>query len=160
MSQDRLDRTDRNILEVLQRDGRIANVALANQVHLSPAPCLRRVAALEQAGIIERYVALLNARKLGLGLLAFVSVKLIKGGKMPSEQFGIAVAAWSEVVACYALTGDMDYLLRVHVPDLERYNAFMSDKLLRFAGLVDVRSSIVLDRVKETTALPIQHLLA
>jgi Lrp/AsnC family leucine-responsive transcriptional regulator len=155
-----MDKIDRRILEVLQEDGKISNVNLAEKVNLTTAPCLRRVSALEEAGVIRRYVALLDPEKVGLGFFAFISVKLVKGGKMPSDRFAAAVAAWSEVVACYALTGDMDYLLRVHVPDLPRYNGFMNDKLLRFEGVIDVRSSIVLNQVKDTTALPLQHLNA
>ena len=116
-----LDKIDLKILSVLQEEGDISNVDLAARVSLSPAPCLRRVASLQKNGYIRRYAAVLDSAKLGLNLLAFVSVKLVKGGKRPSEQFHDAVAIWPEVTACYAVTGDMDYLLRVQVADLPRY---------------------------------------
>ena len=151
-----LDRIDRNILAILQEQGNISNVDLAAQVSLSPAPCLRRVAALEKDGYIKRYVAVLDTAKLGLQLLAFVSVKLVKGGKRPSEQFHNAVATWPEVTGCYAVTGDMDYLLRVQVIDLPHYSSFMNDRLLRQSGVIDVRSSIVIEQVKETTSLSLE----
>lgn len=152
-----LDRIDRKLLELLQHDGSLTNVELAERVNLSPAPCLRRVAALEQAGVIRGYTALLDPRKLGYHLLAFVSVKLVKGGNRPSEQFHQVVRLWPEVTACYSVTGEMDYLLRVHVADLERYNSFMNEKLLRQTGVIDVHSSIVLEPIKETTALSLER---
>jgi Lrp/AsnC family transcriptional regulator, leucine-responsive regulatory protein len=152
-----IDRTDLRILEVLQREGRLSNQELAQRVNLSPSPCLRRVRALEDAGIIRQYVALLDPQKVGLALAAYVTVKLEKKGRMPIEQFGRAVNGWPEVVACYAMTGDMDYLLRVHVGDLEHYSRFVMDKLLKQAGVLDVRSNFVLERVKDTTALPLSR---
>jgi Lrp/AsnC family leucine-responsive transcriptional regulator len=153
-----LDRTDRKILDVLQKAGRSTNLELAEQVALSPAPCLRRVRRLESKGVIREYVALLDPLKVGLGLLAYVSVKLEKRGKMPADAFAEAVKRWPEVVACYAMTGDMDYLLRVHVQDLEHYSRFVMEKLLKQSGVIDVRSDFVLDRIKDTTALPLSHL--
>jgi Lrp/AsnC family leucine-responsive transcriptional regulator len=152
-----IDRTDLRILEVLQKEGRLSNQELAQRVSLSPSPCLRRVRALEEAGIIRQYVALLDPQKVGLALAAYVTVKLEKKGRMPIEQFARAVNAWPEVVACYAMTGDMDYLLRVHVSDLEHYSRFVMDKLLKQAGVLDVRSNFVLERVKDTTALPLSR---
>ncbi|MGE5825120.1 MAG: Lrp/AsnC family transcriptional regulator, partial [Bacteroidota bacterium] len=109
----RLDRIDRRILEQLQDDGRLSNQELAERVALSPSPCLRRVRGLERAGVIRGYAALLDALQVGLGLLAFVTVKLEKRGKMPVDQFTRAVQAWPEVIACFSMTGDMDYLMRV-----------------------------------------------
>lgn len=150
-----LDKTDRRILDVLQKDGRIANNELAERVSLSPSPCLRRVRALEAAGVISGYAAILDPARLGLGMLAFVSVKLKKEGRMPGEQFARAVESWPEVVACHATTGDMDYLLRVQVADLDHFSRFMMDKLLRQSSVIDARSSFALERVKETTALPL-----
>ncbi|MFA6313878.1 MAG: Lrp/AsnC family transcriptional regulator [Sterolibacterium sp.] len=150
-----LDRTDRRILDVLQHQGDISNVELAERVNLSPAPCLRRVAALKEAGVIQRTVAMLDPLKLGFQLLVFVSVKLVKGGNRPAEEFFHAVAEWTEVTSCHAVTGDMDYFLKVQVADLQSYNRFMSDKLLRQAGVIDVRSSIAIEQLKETTALPL-----
>ncbi|MBL8384000.1 MAG: Lrp/AsnC family transcriptional regulator [Burkholderiales bacterium] len=150
-----LDRVDRRLLELLQEDAHLTNQALAEKVNLSPAPVLRRVRALEQAGLIRRYVALLDAGKLGLGLLAYVTVKLEKKGRMPIEQFRRAVQSWPEVTACHSTTGDMDYLLQVHVTDLEHFNRFIMNAVLKQAGVVDVKSSFALERVKDTTALPI-----
>jgi len=153
-----LDRTDRKILDLLQRDGRLANVELAEKVALSPSPCLRRVRALEEAGVVRQYVALLDPGKVGLALLAYVNVKLEKRGKMPIDDFSKAVQAWPEVVACYSMTGDMDYLLRVQVADLDHYTRFMMERLLKQAGVIDVKSNFVLERIKDTTALPLAHL--
>jgi Lrp/AsnC family leucine-responsive transcriptional regulator len=153
-----LDRTDRKILDLLQRDGRLSNVELAEKVALSPSPCLRRVRALEESGVLRQYVALLDPGKVGLALLAYVNVKLEKRGKMPIDDFSKAVQAWPEVVACYSMTGEMDYLLRVQVEDLDHYTRFMMDRLLKQAGVLDVKSNFVLERIKDTTALPLAHL--
>ena len=150
-----LDRIDRRILELLQKDARISNQALAERVNLTPAPVLRRVRALEEAGIIRQYVALVDPVRLGLGLLAYVTVKLEKKGRMPIEQFRRAVEGWPEVVACHSTTGDMDYLLRVCATDLEHFNRFLMNSLLKQSGVVDVKSSFALERIKDTTALPV-----
>jgi Lrp/AsnC family leucine-responsive transcriptional regulator len=150
-----LDRADLRILDILQEQGRLSNQEIAERVSLSPSPCLRRIRRLEEAGVIRQYVALLDPDKLGLGLLAYVSVKLEKRGKMPMEDFGALVQGWPEVAACYAMTGEMDYLLRVHVEDLQHFSRFVMDQLLRQPGVVDVKSSFALERIKETTALPL-----
>jgi len=154
----RLHRTDRRLLELLQRDGNLTNLELAARVSLSPSACLRRVRALEQAGVIRRYVALVDPRKVGLALMAFVNVKLEKRGRMPTDAFARAVKDWPEVLACHSLTGDMDYLLRVQVEDLEHFSRFVMDSLLKHPGVLDVKSSFVLEEVKETTALPLPHI--
>jgi Lrp/AsnC family leucine-responsive transcriptional regulator len=153
-----LDRTDRRILEQLQADGRMSNQVLAERVALSPSPCLRRVRALERAGVIRGYAALVDPSRVGLGLLAYVSVKLEKRGKMPVDQFTRAVQGWPEVIASYSMTGDMDYLMRVQVEDLDHYSRFVMDKLLKQPGVIDIRTNFVLERIKETTALPLEHL--
>ena len=153
-----LDRTDRRILQELQADGRLTNQQLAERVALSPSPCLRRVRALERAGVIRGYAALLEPRAVGLELLAYVTVKLEKRGKMPVEQFARAVESWPEVIACFSMTGDMDYLMRVQVEDLEHYSSFVMDRLLKQPGVIDIRTNFVLERIKETTALPLAHL--
>jgi Lrp/AsnC family leucine-responsive transcriptional regulator len=158
MERSALDRIDRRILELLQKDGRLTNLELAQRIALSPAPTLRRVKRLEEAGVIRQYAALLDPSAIGLGLLAYVSVKLEKRGKMPIDAFSDAVSRWPEVVACYAMTGDMDYLLRVHVEDLEHFSRFLMDHLLKQTGVIDVKSNFVLDRFKDTTALPLGHL--
>jgi len=153
-----LDRTDRRILEQLQADGRLSNQELAERVLLSPSPCLRRVRALERSGVIQRYAAMLDPLRVGLELLAYVSVKLEKRGKMPVDQFTRAVQSWPEVITCFSMTGDMDYLMRVQVEDLAHYSRFIMDKLLKQPGVIDIRSNFVLERVKETSALPLEHL--
>jgi Lrp/AsnC family leucine-responsive transcriptional regulator len=162
MARIELDKTDRRILAVMQENGRLSNQEVAEQVSLSPSPCLRRIRRLEQAGVIRKYVALLDADKLGLGLLAYVNVRLEKHGEAgarsttsPRAAFASAVMLWPEVVACHAMTGDMDYLLRVHVEDMEHFSRFMMDTLLKHPAVLDVRSSFALQRVKETTALPL-----
>lgn len=158
MSNRLIDRTDRRLLELLQADGKLSNIELAERVALSPSPCLRRVRALEEAGVIRQYVALLDPGRVGLGLLAFVNVKLEKRGSMPVAEFAQAVQRWPEVVACYSMTGDMDYLLRVHVEDLDHYSRFVMDKVLKQPAVIDVKSNFVLERIKDTTALPLSHL--
>ena len=162
MARIELDKTDRRILAVMQENGRLSNQEVAEQVSLSPSPCLRRIRRLEQAGVIRKYVALLDADQLGLGLLAYVNVRLEKHGETgarssvsPRVAFASAVMLWPEVVACHAMTGDMDYLLRVHVEDMEHFSRFMMDTLLKHPAVLDVRSSFALQRVKETTALPL-----
>ena len=153
-----LNRLDRRILEILQADGRLTNLELAGRVNLSASACLRRVRALEEAGVIRRYAAILDPSKVGLGLRAYVTVKLEKRGRMPTDAFAKAVRDWPEVVGCHSMTGDMDYLLGVHVEDLEHFSRFVMDSLLKHPGVLDVKSSFVLEAVKETTALPLAHL--
>jgi Lrp/AsnC family leucine-responsive transcriptional regulator len=156
-----LDKTDLRILAVLQTNGRLSNQDVAEQVSLSPSPCLRRIKRLEDAGVIRQYVALLAPEKIGLGLLAYVNVRLEKHGigaalgASPRADFASAVANWPEVVACYAMTGEMDYLLRVHVTDMEHFSRFMMATLLRHPAVLDVKSSFALQRIKDTTALPL-----
>jgi Lrp/AsnC family leucine-responsive transcriptional regulator len=150
-----LNRIDRRLLEILQRDGRLSNLELASRVNLSPSACLRRVRALEEAGVIRSYAALVDAKRVGLALMAFVTVKLEKRGRMPTDAFARAVKEWPEVLGCHALTGDMDYLLRVQVADLDHFSKFVMESLLKHPGVLDVKSSFVLEEVKETTALPL-----
>ena len=158
-----LDKTDRKILAILQSDGRLSNQEVAERVNLSPSPCLRRIKNLEQAGVIRQYVALLDPAKIGLGLLAYVDVRLAKhidacaagSVRSPRADFTTAVELWPEVVTCYAMTGDMDYLLRVYVEDMAHFSRFMMATLLRHPAVLDVRSSFVLQRLKDTTALPL-----
>jgi Lrp/AsnC family leucine-responsive transcriptional regulator len=166
-----LDKTDRRILSILQSNGRLSNQDVADQVSLSPSPCLRRIKRLEDAGVIRQYVALLDPEKIGLGLLAYVNVRLEKhsdasapgnartlaapAAASPRADFAVAVEQWPEVVACYAMTGEMDYLLRVHVEDMEHFSRFMMATLLRHPAVLDVKSSFALQRIKDTTALPL-----
>ena len=153
-----LDRTDLRLLALLQRNGRATNADIAAQVNLSPSACLRRIQRLEESGVIGGYGAWLHPQAVGLGLQAFVRVQLSKHGSEAIARFVEAVALWDEVVACHALTGDMDYLLHVYVRDLEGFSAFLLDKLLNAAGVADVNSSFVLRTVKEFRALPLSQL--
>ena len=150
-----LDRTDLRLLALLQRDGRASNADLATQVNLSPSACLRRIQRLESAGVVAGYAARLDPQALGLGLQAFVRVQLEKHGAPGIERFVRAVQDWDEVVACYALTGDMDYLLHVYVRDLEHFSRFLLDRLLDASGVADVNSSFVLRTVKGFSGLPL-----
>lgn len=150
-----LDRIDIAILDVLQRDGRLPNAELAERIGLSASACLRRVQRLERAGVIVGYAARLEPAALGLGLTAFVRVQLEKHGSASIDAFAIAVADWDEVVACHALTGDMDYLLQVVVEDLDHFQRFLLDRLLNASGVADVNSSFVLRTVKPATGLPL-----
>jgi Lrp/AsnC family leucine-responsive transcriptional regulator len=153
-----LDRTDLRLLALLQTQGRTSNADLAAQINLSPSACLRRTQRLEAAGIIAGYGARLDARALGLGLQAFVRVQLKQHGQADIERFAEGVRGWDEVVACWALTGDMDYLLQVQVQDLEHFSRLLLDRLLNATGVADVNSSFVLRTVKEPVALALSHL--
>ena len=150
-----LDRTDLRLLALLQRDGRASNADLATQVNLSPSACLRRIQRLDSAGVVAGYAARLDPQALGLGLQAFVRVQLEKHGAPGIERFVRAVQDWDEVVACHALTGDMDYLLHVYVRDLEHFSRFLLDRLLDASGVADVNSSFVLRTVKASGGLPL-----
>lgn len=150
-----LDRTDLQLLAVLQRNGRISNADLAEQVHLSASACLRRVQRLERDGVIAGYRAQLDTQQLGLGLQAFVRVQLEKHDAAHVERFIAAVHGWDEVVACHALTGDMDYLLHVVVADLDHFSRLLLDRLLNASGVADVNSSFVLRTVKAFGGVPL-----
>ena len=154
-----LDAIDRRILRALQSNGRATYDELAAQVSLSPSATLRRVKRLEEIKVISRYAALIDASRVGLGLNAYINVRLEKhaGGqkRSPMDHFKAAVQTWPEVVDCAALTGDMDYLLRVVVADMAHYSRFISETLLRNSSVQDCRSSFVLDQVKHTTAVPL-----
>ncbi|MBL8488673.1 MAG: Lrp/AsnC family transcriptional regulator [Rhodocyclaceae bacterium] len=154
-----LDRVDLRMLAILQQEGRISNADLADRVALSASPCLRRLRALEDQGVVTGYCALLDRRRLGLDIEALVELSLEKrGGNMPADRLAAAVAAWPEVLECLALTGDRDYLLRVVVPDLDSFSRFVLEKLLKLEGVADVKSSFVLQAVKRTASLPLDHL--
>lgn len=158
MEQTRLDRTDLAILGELQREGRLSNADLAERVKLSPSACLRRVQRLEQAGVLAGYAALIDPARVGLGLQAFVRVQLARHEPDAVATFTARVNRWDEVVACHALTGEMDYLLHVVVQDLEHFSRFLLDHLLNASGVADVNSSFVLRTVKPPRGLPLGHL--
>ncbi|MBD8637020.1 Lrp/AsnC family transcriptional regulator [Stenotrophomonas sp. CFBP 13725] len=152
------DRTDLRLLAEIQRDGRAPNAELAGRVNLSPSACLRRLQRLEGEGIIAGYGARLAPKLIGLGLQAFVRVQLEKHDQAAIARFADSVVEWDEVVACHALTGDMDYLLQIYVRDLEHFSKFLLDKLLNASGVADVNSSFVLRTVKPFRALPLAQL--
>jgi Lrp/AsnC family transcriptional regulator, leucine-responsive regulatory protein len=154
-----LDQIDCRILDVLQRDGRISNLELAELVALSPSPCLRRVRRLEKLGFVNGYAALLDFVKLGLGVVAFVSVSLEKHNAAIARAFKEAALKRPEVMVCYATSGDADYLMRVVVPDLEAYSRFVMRDLLQWPGVASVRSTFALETVKMTTSVSLDHLV-
>jgi Lrp/AsnC family leucine-responsive transcriptional regulator len=149
-----LDRTDLLLLAELQRSGRQTNAELAECVHLSPSACLRRVQRLEREGVIAGYRAEVDPERVGIGLQAFVRVQLARHDAEAVAAFARQVNAWDEVVACHALTGDMDYLLQVAVTDLDHFSRFLLDRLLGQAGVADVNSSFVLRTVKAFRGMP------
>ncbi len=150
-----LDKIDRAILAQLQRDGRTSNVRLAAQVNLSEAACLRRVRALEAAGFIEGYVALLDPGRLGLKDVAFVQITLQQEQQRDLAAFEKAVRAIPEVMECYLMTGEYDYLLRVVVADMADFERIHRSALTRLPGLARLHSSFALRTVTKKTALPI-----
>jgi len=150
-----LDRIDWLLLAELQRNGRLTNAELAERVHLSASACLRRVQRLERDGTIAGYRAEVDAERIGLGLQAFVRVQLVHHDAESVAAFARFVNDWDEVVACHALTGDMDYLLQVAVRDLEHFSRFLLDRLLNQSGVADVNSSFVLRTVKALRGLPL-----
>lgn len=153
-----LDRTDKRILEELQRNGRITNLELAERVGLSPSPCLRRVKQLEEEGIIEKHVTLLNASRLGLKLMALIQISMDRHTPDRFEQFESIVRTYPEVLECILITGQSaDYQLKVVVSDMEVYQDFLLNKITRLPGVTDVHSSFVLRQVVNTTALPLGH---
>jgi len=152
----KLDRYDRRILELLQEDGRISNQDLADRIGLSPSPCLRRVRALEDSGIVAGYRALLDAGKLGLDLTAILSISMDRHTPERFAAFDAAVGALPEVLECLLITGrDADYQLKVVVQDMAAYQDLLLNKITRIEGVTGVHSSFVLRRVLERTALPI-----
>lgn len=155
-----LDAIDRRILGQLQENARISNADLARAVGLSPSPCLRRVRELEKEGIVRGYVALLKPGAVGLPVSIFVQVTLERQVEGALEEFERAIGARPEVMECYLMTGDADYLLRVVVPDLPAYERFLMDHLTRIPGVAGIKSSVSLKQIKYRTALPLGPLAA
>ncbi|MCY7316057.1 MAG: Lrp/AsnC family transcriptional regulator [Rubrivivax sp.] len=152
-----LDAIDRRILQALQAQGRMSYDELAAGISLSPSATLRRVKRLEDSGVIAGYTALVVPERVGLGLTAYISVRLAKAGdaRSPIDTFAAAVQAWPEVVECAALTGEMDYLLRVLVRDMAHYSGFIMDSLLKHPAVQDCKTSFMLRRLKGTTTVPL-----
>jgi len=149
------DSTDRRILQVIQEDARISNTELADRIGLSPSPCWRRVRTLEDNGVIERYVTLVNAKAVGLPITVFATVALEKQVESALESFEKVVMERPEVMECNLMTGEFDYLLRVVVPDLAAYERFLMDHLTRIKGIASIKSSFSLKQVSYKTALPL-----
>ena len=150
----KLDRIDNRILDEIQADGRITNQSLAERVGLSPSPCLRRVRALEEAGVIKGYVGLVDPEAVGLPVTAFVRVRLGMQDDKHLEMFEATVAEFPEVMECYLMTGECDYQLRVVFPSLSAFESFLRHKLTPIAGVSQVTSSFALRPVAYRTALP------
>jgi len=151
----KLDTIDLRILHELQRDGSLSNVELARRVHLSPSPCLTRVKALQANGVIVRYVALADAAALGLGLNVFISISLKSQNKQSLAEFEQRIAEHDEVMECYLMTGDSDYLIRVAVPNIPALERFILEQLTPIPGIEQIRSSFALKQVLYKTALPL-----
>lgn len=153
-----LDRIDRHILELMQRDGRISNLDLADRVGLSPTPCARRVRRLEDSGIIRRHVTLLDQAALGLGITAMISITMDRHTPERFERFEREIAGYPEVIECAIVTGQSaDYLLKAVLPDMSYYEEFLLGRLTRIEGVTGVHSSFVLRRVIDKTELPLDH---
>ncbi|MGD8429424.1 MAG: winged helix-turn-helix transcriptional regulator [Ectothiorhodospiraceae bacterium] len=151
-----LDRTDRRILQVLQQNGRISNVELAKQVHLTPTPCLERVRRLEREGYIRGYRAEIDPGKLGLTLTVFIQVRLDQTGLDIFDRFSEAVVAVPEISECHMVPGAFDFLLKIRVPDIAGYRRFMAEHLPKLPGVVQTYSHVVMEEVKADHGVPIE----
>jgi len=150
-----LDEIDRRILRELQQDGRLQNVELARRVGLSPSPCLRRVKLLEEAGVIDRYVAVVDQAKMGLQLSMFARISLTAQDAETIDHFIAAMKRLPEVVECYIMLGESDALLRVVVSDFEDYRRFQSTHLTRRNGIQTVKTDVPSETIKQSFALPL-----
>ena len=150
-----LDTVDLRILTELQQDSSLSNVELARRVHLSPSPCLMRVKHLESEGVIQRYVALCDTKSLGLGLNVFISITLKEQSRKALAEFEQRIAEHDEVMECYLMTGDSDYLIRVALADIAALERFILNQLTPIAGVEKIRSSFALKQVRYKTALPL-----
>lgn len=148
-----LDRTDRQILTVLQANGRIANVALAKMVNLTPTPCLERVRRLEREGYITGYTALLDPKKVGAGLLVFVEISLMRNSPDAFSDFRREASKLTGILECHLVSGNFDYLIKARVKDMDEYRKLLGEKILALPGVSDSRSYVVMEEVKESTAL-------
>lgn len=153
-----LDDIDLQILDALQRDGRLPIVALAKAVGLSPTPCAERVRALESAGVIGGYAAKLDAARLGLGLLVFIEIAIDRSLQDAYHQFQRAIAKIAQVQECHMVAGSFDYLLKVRVPDLAAFRVFLGEVLSQVPGIRAAHSYAVMERIKESPAVDLSHL--
>ncbi|KWD55704.1 AsnC family transcriptional regulator [Burkholderia cepacia] len=150
-----LDATDCRILAVLQEEGRISNLDLAERISLSPSACLRRMRLLEEQGVIEHYRACLSREKLGFELEAFVQVSMRNEENQWHERFAEALREWPEVVGAFVVTGESHYLLRVFAHNLKHYSDFVLNRLYKAPGVMDIRSNIVLQTLKDEAGAPV-----
>lgn len=150
-----MDQIDHRILRALQRNARMTNQELADKVGLTQSPCLRRVRALEEKGVIEGYVAVVDQGKAGYPVSVFAQVKVSNHAADLLETFETAVREWPEVLECYLMTGTRDYLLRVVVRDVAAYETFIKEKLTTLPGIASIESSFALNQVKFSHALPL-----
>lgn len=151
----KLDPIDLKILAVLQKDGRTTMQDLADRVGLSLSPCHRRVRLLESSGVIKHYAAMADQKALGLHVSVFISIKLARQKEEDLKRFEKAIAGWNEVLECYLMTGNRDYLLRVVAVDLSAFERFLKTKLTRLEGIASIESSFALSQVKYSSALPV-----
>ncbi|OTG80094.1 AsnC family transcriptional regulator [Acinetobacter sp. ANC 4558] len=151
-----MDQLDKRILQILQHNGKLQNNELAQLVSLSPSPCLRRVKQLEDDGVIEKYVALLNPQKINLGLTVFARIWLKEQDEKTVNAFVDAIQDMDEVVECQLMAGDCDFFLRIVVADLDAYRKFQIHRLNRITSIQNVKTEIPLQTIKHTTALPIE----
>ena len=150
-----LDAFDRRLLQALQNNSRLTSLELAERVRLSASQCQRRMKKLEDAGVIERYTAVLNRAKTGFEVMAVITVRLEKHGRFPSQEFKEAIDRYPQILECWATTGDCDYILKVVTRDLNAFTVFLMDELLGLPIVASVKSSILLQQLKATTALPL-----
>ncbi len=151
----KLDDIDKRILRVLQRDGRIANNDLAREVGLSPSPCLRRAKLLEEAGVIDRYVAVLNPAKVGKGLTFFTRIRLDQQDEETLQTFAKEILKLPQVLECYFMLGDYDAMIRVVAADIEDYRRFQSEYLSRIKGVQNLKTDVPSQTVKQTSEMPL-----
>lgn len=156
MPKSRLDGIDRKIIAALQADGRMTAQQLADQVGLSASPCARRVRMMEESGVITGYAAMIDQDLVDLPISVFASIKLERQREHELERFNTAIARWPEVVDCYLMTGQRDYLLRVVVRDLHAYDRFLKEKLTRLDGVASIESSFALAQIKRSNRLPVE----
>ena len=154
----KLDTIDLKILDELQRDGRLSNVALAKIVGLSPTPCAERVRALEAAGVIAGYAARLDAQRLDLGLLVFIEIAIDRTSQDAFDQFASAITRIPQVQECHMVAGGFDYLVKVRVADMAAYRAFLGEVLSKVPGIRETHTYAVMERVKESLAMDLSHL--
>ena len=154
----KLDAIDLKILDELQRDGRLSNVALAKTVGLSPTPCAERVRVLEAVGIIGGYSARLDAERLDLGLLVFIEIAIDRTSQDAFDQFASAMMRIPQVQECHMVAGGFDYLVKVRVPDMAAYRAFLGEVLSKVPGIRETHTYAVMERVKESAAVDLSHL--